>query len=289
MGTPICSGFENGGQSGLSYERGDWQNVGHSVGIAEIATDRSNVLPRRARVCCPAHDVFVRHDRHAIGSIRRQTRCSELGAHGRKDRNRVEGCHLPSPRLPRLRHCSAWECTHTDKQYRRSSGARGPDRGEVAPCHSGDRARLLRGVAVLRCCHRCEWSLEAPLVDRSRDHLWSPLCPSGGACGRSFGEWRCFEQSRALGSQGHGLVRWDRGDRSGWRGVGRSGHRTGTLGPFSPLRQESGLGARVASVADGDQGLWWLWRVGPRVPCRPVRGLSPRRRGDVESSSGKER
>ena len=35
MGTPICSGFENGRQSGLSSESGDWQNVGYSIGFAE--------------------------------------------------------------------------------------------------------------------------------------------------------------------------------------------------------------------------------------------------------------
>ena len=44
-----------------------------------------------------------------------------------------------------------------------------------------------------------------------------------------------------------------------------------------------------ASVANGNQGSGWLWRFGPRVPHRPVRGLSRRSSGDVEPDASEER
>ena len=55
---------------------------------------------------------------------------------------------------------------------------------------------------------------------------------------RSSDEWWSIEQSRALGGEGHGLVRWDRRDRGGRRGPGGSGHRPGGMGARPPLRQD---------------------------------------------------
>ena len=62
------------------------------------------------------------------------------------------------------------------------------------------------------------------------------------------------------------------GDRGGRRGPGGGGHRTGGMGPFPPLRQESGLGARVASVAKRRSKFLVVSEIWPEDPCSPCSG-----------------
>ena len=142
--------------------------------------------------------------------------------------------------------------------------------GQVAPRRSGDRARLLRSVAVLRCRHGCARSHEARFVARCRDHLWCPLRPGGRACCRSFGEWRCLEQSRALGSEDHGLVRWDRGDRGGRRGPCGSGRGYWRHGASSTVTTRTWPWSACRVRGKGRSGFWaalGIWPEGPSSSC----------------------
>ena len=130
-----------------------------------------------------------------------------------------------------------------------------------------------RGVAAVRCCHRCEWGNER-VSSLAVGIIYGILCvraaelvaghaASGGASSNPE-PWVAKVMgwpggTMAIEVAGAGLV---------------AARGTGGMGPLSPLREESGLGARVSCLANGDQDSGRVRGIGPRFAGGSVRGLS---------------